>query len=286
MPHTQGKWARAMLELPEIETLKRDLERDTAGRKIKSVDIKVLKTMPRHRTKKSFTDLVEGAKIVVVERVDLAIVLQLNNEHSIVIELLGDASLSRVASKESAESGTAVIISFTQGGDLRIVDPGADSHITAVLTEELDDVLPNAGGLDLLAKPISWVLFERYMKSFTAPLKTVLTDPKAFVGIGDIYSDEILFDAGIKYDRPANQLSTQELRRLYRSVVGILYDAIKYRGVSLETRPFIDLTGAPGEYGDHLAVYGKDGELSPRSRLPIEKAQFKGRTVYFCNTQV
>ncbi|CAM9976261.1 unnamed protein product [Sphacelaria rigidula] len=242
--------------------------------------------MPRHRTKKRFTDLVEGAKIVVVERVDLAIVLQLNNEHSIVIELLGDASLSRVASKESAESGTAVIISFTQGGDLRIVDPGADSHITAVLTEELDDVLPNAGGLDLLAKPISWVLFERYMKSFTAPLKTVLTDPKAFVGIGDIYSDEILFDAGIKYDRPANQLSTQELRRLYRSVVGILYDAIKYRGVSLETRPFIDLTGAPGEYGDHLAVYGKDGELSPRSRLPIEKAQFKGRTVYFCNTQV
>lgn len=275
-----------MLELPEIETLKRDLERDTAGRKIKSVDIKVLKTMPLHRTKKSFTDLVDGAKIVVVERFDLSLVLQLNNEHSIVIALKGDSHLTRVASKEPAESGTSVVITFTQGGDLRIIDPGGDSEIAAVLTEELNTVLPKTGGVDLLTRPISWVIFERYMKTFSGPLKSVLTDDSAFVGIGDIYSDEILFDAGLRYDRPADQLSTQELRRLYRSVVGILFDAIKYRGVSLEKRPFIDLTGAHGEYGDHLAVYGKDGDLSPRSRLPIEKAQFKGRTVYFCNTQV
>lgn len=286
MPHTQGKWATDMLELPEIETLKRDLERDVAGRKVKAVEIKVLKSMPLHRTKKAFTDPVIGNKIDSVERHDLALVLRLNNEHCIVIELLGEGSMVRVASKEPIDSHTVCTITFTQGGDLRILDPGPDSRIAVVPDDELDTVLPNAGGIDLLAKPISWVIFERYMKGFTAPLKSVLTDPSAFVGIGDIYSDEILFDAGIRYDRPANKLSTQELRRLYRSVVGILYDAIKYRGVNIEQRPFIDLTGAPGEYGDHLSVYGKDGQLSPRSRIPIEKAQFKGTTVYYCTTQV
>lgn len=275
-----------MLELPEIETLRRDLERDAVGRKVKAVDVKILKAMPRHRTKKSFTEPLIGAKIASVERVALALVLHLNNEHSFVVELLGDASLTRVPSKDAPESGTICVISFTQGGDLRIVDAESASRIAVIATDQLDELLPDAGGLDLLARPISWVLFERYMKSMSGPLKTVLTDPSAFVGIGDIYSDEILFDAGLRYDRPANQLSTQELRRLYRSVVGILYDAIKYRGVNIEQRPFIDLSGAPGEYGDHLSVYGKAGELSPRSRIPIEKAQFKGSTVYYCTTQV
>jgi formamidopyrimidine-DNA glycosylase len=275
-----------MLELPEIETLKRDLERDAVGRKFKSVDIKVLKTMPGHRTKKSFTDLVEGAKITAVERQALALILHLSNEHSLIIELHGAGHLTRVPSKDGTESGTICTFTFTQGGDLRVVDPGADTTIAVVPTEEVAETLPNAGGIDLLAKPISWVLFQHYMKGFSEPLKAVLTDPSVFVGIGNIYSDEILFDSGLRYDRPANELSTQELRRLYRSVVGILYDAIKYRGVSIEERPFIDLTGAPGEYGDHLSVYGKAGQLSPRSRIPIEKAQFRGTTVYYCTTQV
>ncbi len=275
-----------MLELPEVETLKRDLERDAVGRKVKAVEIKALKIMPRHRTKKLFSDLLIGAKVESVERRALALVLHLSNEHALVIELLGSASLTRNATKDAIGSTTVLSIAFTQGGDLRIVDPGSDSRVAIVASEELPEVLPNAGGLDLLAKPISWVIFEHYMKGFDRPLKSVLTDPSAFVGIGDIYSDEILFDAGIRYDRPANKLSTQELRRLYRSVVGILYDAIKYRGVSIEQRPFHDLAGSPGDYGEHLQVYGKDGELSPRSRIPIEKAQFNGTTVYYCTTQV
>jgi formamidopyrimidine-DNA glycosylase len=65
-----------------------------------------------------------------------------------------------------------------------------------------------------------------------------------------------------------------------------MHDAIKYRGTSLEDRPFVDLTGAPGEFADHLAVYGKQGELSPRSREPIQKTSFKHQVVFYCNTQV
>ena len=276
------------LELPEIETLKRDLERDAVGRKIKTADVRSLKSLPEHRTKKSFSSLVEGAKIDAVTREGLFILCTLNNEHTLVIGLGTGGSLQRCTSKTAVESKTAVIITFTQGGDLRVIDTDGSCAVTAVLTEELDTVLPPAEerGLDLLASPISWVDFSYFVRSKSEPLRLMLVDQSSFVGIGDIYADEILFDAGLRYDRVASELTTMEVRRLHRSLVGVLHDAIKYRGTSLEDRPFIDLNGAPGEFADHLAVYGKNGDLSPRNRQPIQKAQFKGNTVYFCGTQV
>lgn len=272
-----------MLELPEVETLKRDLERDTVGRKVKAAEIKGLKIMPRHRTKKLFTDLLIGAKVESVERRALALVLHLSNEHSLVIELLGSAGLHRNAAKDALEPHTVLSIAFTQGGDLRLVDPGSDSRVAIVPDEELPELLPNAGGLDLLAKPISWVIFEHYMKGFDRPLKSVLTDPSAFVGIGDIYSDEILFEASLRYDRTGNSLNTQEVRRFFRSVVTVLNDAVKYRGTTIDAAPFVDPAGNPGSFQDHLQVFGKHGELSPRSRQPLVRSKFAGRWTYYCD---
>lgn len=278
----------AQLELPEIETLRRDLEREISGRKIKSADTKSMKSLPRHRTKKAFAENLVGAKVNIVERHGLFIVAMLNNEHALVIELGQHGRLQRCASKVKPDADVVITITFTQGGDLRIADKDGSSSVSVVSLEEFNEVVTpeEERGLDLLVKPISWIEFGRLVLKRKEPLKTLLTDPSVFVGIGPVYSDEILFDAGLRYDRTADSLSMQELRRLYRSVVGILHDAIKYRGVSLEDRPFLDLAGNPGEYTDHLAVYGKFGELSQRSRLPIEKAQFKGKTVFFCSTQV
>jgi formamidopyrimidine-DNA glycosylase len=117
-------------------------------------------------------------------------------------------------------------------------------------------------------------------------LKQLLCDDSIVVGIGDVYSDEVLFHAGLLYNRMSNTLTTQEVRRLYRSLVETVHDAVKYRGTSIENRPFVDVFGVPGDFGDHLAVYGLAGELSPRSRAPIQRIKIRGRWVYYCNTQV
>lgn len=278
----------AQLELPEIETIRRDLERDIVGRKVKAIDIKGLKTLDGHKTKKSFVDLIVGAKIDSIERTALTMVFALNNEHTLLITLGENGRLQRCPSRTKADADIQITITFTQGGDLRIADKKGSSQVSVVETESLAEHLPNPEdiGLDLMAQPVSWIEFGRFVLQRSVPLKVLLTDSSAFVGIGDLYSDEILFDAGLRYDRSSSELTTQEVRRLYRSVVGVLHDAIKYRGTSIEARPFLDLAGEPGDYGDHLSVYGKAGELSPRSRLPIEKATFKGRTVFFCSTQV
>ena len=276
------------LELPEIETLRRDLERDTVGRRVKSAEAVVLKTMPRHKTRKSFEENLIGAKVVTAERVGLQLLIHLDNDHVLVIALGEAGRLQRVATKEKRVDESIAVITFTQGGDLRVLDETGTTLIHVVSEEELAEVLPGPGemGLDLHERPVSWVDFGQLVMSRKLPLKLLLTDESIFVGIGDIYSNEILFDAGLRHDRLSTDLSTQEIRRLYRSVVGILHDAIKYGGTSLADRPFADLSGKVGEYTEHLAVYGRAGELSPRSRVPIQKTSFKHHLVFFCNTQV
>ncbi len=273
-------------ELPELEIIRRDLERDTAGRKVKSVDVKGLKSTPLHKNKKSLITVLDGAKFVETTRVGMAIVTKLNNEHTLLMHPGEGTVISRCPSRTEVVQNTQVIITFTQGGDLRFVDQGATGELAVVPTEDVDQHLKRGRGLDLLAEPVPWNIFGRFVLNSDQPLKTFLTDPDNFVGIGNLYADEILFDAGLMYDRPANQLSTQELRRLNRSITTILHDAIKYRGTTLEDRPWVDIEGNPGSYGEHVAVYGKDGELSPRSRAPILKAKFKGQPVYYCSTQV
>ncbi len=282
-----------MLELPEIETLRRDLEREAVGKKIKTVEVSALKVVPNLRTKKAVSEALEGTKVTLVERHGLAMVLTLDNEHALVLQLGEDGRLQRCASKAKSDPETVVNLTFTQGGDLRVLDSKAltgkaSARMDIVPLEELAQLIgtPESRGLDLLVRPIAWIEFGAYILRRTEPLKVLLTDQSVFVGIGAIYSDEILFDAGIRYDRPASGLSMQEVRRLYRSVVGILHDAIKYRGTSLPERPFLDLAGKPGEYAEHLAVYGKEGQLSQRSRDPILKATFRGMTVFYCPTQV
>ncbi len=276
------------LELPEIETYRRDLERDIIGRKIKTAEATGLKSFPGLRSKKAFGANVEGAKVATVERVALHILIRLTNEYVIVIELGENGRLRRMPSKEDRASETVGILTFTQGGDLRILDSDGSSTIQVVLDEELDPVLPDplSTGLDLQSRPVSWVDFGRLIRSHKVPLKLLLSDPALFVGIGEIYSNEILFDSGLRHDRVSSELSTQEIRRLYRSVAGVIHDAVKHGGTSLEARPFDTLDGEPGEYSEYLAVYNKAGELSPRSREPIQKTSFKHHVVFFCNTQV
>ena len=76
------------------------------------------------------------------------------------------------------------------------------------------------------------------------------------------------------------------MRRLYRSLVETLHNVIKYRGTTLEDRPWADVFGEPGVFDQHIQVYQREGELSPRSRTPIQRAKFKGDWTYFCETQV
>jgi formamidopyrimidine-DNA glycosylase len=113
-------------------------------------------------------------------------------------------------------------------------------------------------------------------------MKPLLMDQKFIAGLGNIYSDEVLFAAGLRYDRMSDTLSSQEVRRLYRAIQETLQDAIKARGTTLDDEAYVDLFGKPGGFQDELKVYGRTGLPCRRCRTPIQAVKISGRNSYFC----
>jgi formamidopyrimidine-DNA glycosylase len=274
-------------ELPELELVKRDLEREIAGRKIKDVAAAGMSVLPRYKSRKAFGSQLDGVKINAVLRQGHHLIFPLDSEDILVIRA-GDGQFRRNANKDKEEPGTELVITFTQGGQLRFIDPEGTGEAAVVPKDEVMAEFPklNDPAIDPIETPLSWLAFRDLIESHPTTLKGLLTDGKALVSIGSIYADEVLFDAGLRYDRQSTSLSTQEVRRLYRSLVELLHNVIKYRGTTLEDRPWADVFGEPGVFDQHIQVYGKAGELSPRSRTPIQRAKFGGEWTYFCETQV
>jgi formamidopyrimidine-DNA glycosylase len=277
-----------MFELPEVETVRRDLDRDLVGKKVKEATATSMKVLRRYKNRKAFTSQLDGMKITGVERRGLFITIVLDGESTLVVDLGSSGSLRRHANKDAVDPDTEIVITFTQHGQLRLIDGEGTASVFVVDTDALEDELPELDGygLDPVDEPVSWTTFGRTLLANHKKLKTLLTDSTFVVGVGDIYADEILYHAGLRHDRFSDTLSSQEIRRLHRSLVGTLHDAIKYRGTSVDARPFVDPFGEPGDYASHLEVWGKHGDLSGRSRLPIQRVKFGGSWTYYCDTQV
>ena len=201
---------------------------------------------------------------------------------------MGNGMLRRNANKDKEEKGTEVTITFTQGGQLRFIDEEGTGEIAVVPKDDVMAEFPdlNDPAIDAIDTPLSWLSFREILEQDNTSLKELLTNGKLLISIGSIYADEVLFDSGLRYDRSTIGLSTQEVRRLYRSLVETMHNVIKYRGTTLEDRPWADVFGEPGTFDQHLQVYGREGELSPRSRTPIQRSKFKGEWTYYCETQV
>ena len=276
------------LELPEVETIRHALDREIAGRKVKTVDMASMATLSRYRNRKSFASRVEGRKLGPVRRMGLTLVIKLDNDDLLVIRPGAGATIRRHAARDAVQPGTEATFTFTIGGQFRLVDPEGASELCVVAPEDLLSEFPELGasGIDPAGEMVPWTVFAGQVLGRKVPLKDLLCDDAVVVGVGEVYSDEILFHAGLRHDRPSNSLSTQEVRRLHGALISVVNDAIKYRGTDLDDRPFVDVYGEPGTYRDHLAVYGRAGALSERNRSAIQRVKYKGRWTYFCETQV
>lgn len=272
-----------MAELPEIETLRRELDKDLAAKKIKTAEPAVMKVFPRYRTKKAFSDLVEGRKIAGLERKGPFLVFRLEGGDALVVDLGPTGQLVRAkTAKQPASKGTVLTITFTQGGQLRVVDPKGTAQIWVTPYAELANEPELAGlGIDPLEAGLSWEQFGRRMYAQRDKLKTLLMDRSVIVGIGPAYSDEILFTAGLRHDRNSDSLTEQEVRRLYRGVIEVMQDAVKYRGSNHAAKassgdPFDD------DSSEHFKVWERDGDTCRRCRREIKKAKLGPRYTYFC----
>ena len=273
-----------MPELPELETVRRELEKEAVGKRFKAPEVTGNKVISHNGTKKVFQSRLEGAKVKSVDRKGRHLVGNLDNGELLVIDLGDSGRLEKVAPKSTAPKGTAVVFAFTQGGQIRLVDPSGKAQAFVVEAGSLADEVPEiaAGGLDPVADAVSWTTFARLLLGRSAKLKTFLMDPEAVAAIGPIYSDEILWEAGLRHDRVSDQLSSQEIRRLFRALVETLHEAVKHRGTSIDEAPFVDLYGKEGGYQEFLKVFAREGEPCRRCRAAVVKARFSNKPVYLC----
>jgi formamidopyrimidine-DNA glycosylase len=274
-----------MRELPEVETIRRELDKEVSGKRIKSAEIPgTMSAITGHPNKKHFAAKLDGAKIKSVSRRGLVLVFTLDTEDVVVLDLGDGGWVVRSAPKEPITKETQVVITFTQGGQLRFLDRSDTASMTVIPADDLDTERPDLStlGLDPVETPVSWTLFAEMLRGQKMKLKAFLVDQTVLSGLGDLYADEILFASGLRPDRIAGSLTTQEIRRLYRSLVETLHDAIKYRGTSLEGDTYVDLHGKPGDYLQHVKVFQREKEACRRCRVPIVKMRSGNVTSFLC----
>jgi len=274
-----------MPELPEVETIRRDLDKEISGRKIKEVEVHGLRSIRRHGSKKKFAAALEGRKITNVGRKGKYLMAKLDDGNVLVMHLGMSGQLLRAkTAREKMPKHTHVVIVFTQGGQLRYVDPRTFGELFVTAPEDVDSEVPELAhlGIDPLEDALSWALFGQMLAARKAKLKPLLMDQKFVAGIGNIYSDEILWTAGLLHDRQSDSLTSQEVRRLYRAMVETLQDAVKYRGSSIADEQYVDVFGQIGQYQNHHNVYGKEGEACIRCRGTISRLKANGRSTYYC----
>ena len=275
------------MELPEVEVMRRDLERDVVGKKIKDVEVKgsknAMRVIRRHKTRKEFASRLAGHKVMKTERRGKYVLLSLDGGDVWVVHFGMSGRFIRANGRVALAPHTHVIITFQQGGDLRFVDPRTFGEMFVASTDELGKVKELQHiAIDPLDQVFTWPTFQYLLAQRATKMKQLMMDQKFISGLGNIYSDEVLFAAGLRHDRMSDSLSSQEVRRLYRAIQEIVQDAIRYRGTTLEDEAYLDLFGKPGEFARELKVYGRKGLPCRRCRTPIQSVALGGRRSFFC----
>jgi formamidopyrimidine-DNA glycosylase len=275
------------VELPEVEVMRRDLEKDVVGRRVKTAEVKssrnAMRVIRRHGKRKEFTSRLEGRKLAKVERRGKYLLVHLDSGDVLVTHFGMSGQFQRGNGRVAIEPHTHVILTFQQGGDLRFIDPRTFGEMFVTSADEIGKVKELQHiAIDPLDQVFTWPTFQYLLAERGAKMKQLLMDQKFISGLGNIYSDEVLFAAGLRYDRVSDTLSSQEVRRLYRAIQETIQEAIKLRGTTLDDEAYVDLFGKPGEYQGELKVYGREGEPCRRCRSPIQTVKVSQRTSYFC----
>ncbi len=280
------KEAGTVPELPEVETIRRDLQGEVIGRKIKSAEVRNGRTVRRHPSAKQFRSRIEGRSITAIDREGKYLLIRLDDGQTLVVHLGMSGQLQRAKSaKEPKAPHTHAVFTFTQAGQLRFVDPRTFGEIfVSTAPDNGASALPELAhlGFDPLEDVMSWEKFWALLSAHKAGLKSLLMDQEFVAGIGNMYADEILFAAGLRYDRQSDSLSSQEVRRLYRAMVETLAEAVKRRGSTLSDEQYLDLFGEVGDYQDQHQAYDREGQACRRCRATIVKVKSGGRSTYFC----
>jgi formamidopyrimidine-DNA glycosylase len=261
-----------MPELPEVETVVRDLRPMLVGRRFVRV------RFGQQKLRRGWPDVPCGCCVDAVERRGKWIIVRLG-EARLLIHLGMTGRLTAGPARRQKEPHTHVVITLDDGGQLRFRDERRFGSWdvfagAAALDEFLDERLgPEPFDLD----PAAW---RASLKRTARPIKAVLLDQSVVAGVGNIYADEALFLARIHPARRADALRAAHVDRLREAIAEVLRFAIDRRGSSI--RNYVGGSGLGGSYQAEFRVYGRLGEPCPACGRPIGRLRLAGRSAHFC----
>jgi len=261
-----------MPELPEVETIKRELEKAVLGKKITAVMINNPQVIKQPK-KEEFTKELKNTAIKSILRKGKLLILELSSGQSLAIHLRmtgqlvypGNAKHSRVSFKLSDGS----ILDFNDRrllGELRLLDDWRSLKFIKELGPEPFD--------------LSIDKFKHMLSTKKTKIKPLLMDQTFISGVGNLYAAEALFRARIHPERPASSLLDKEKELLLRQIQDTLSQAIRHRGSSVDQ--YVQLSGQPGDYVKYHKVYDRKGRPCFVCKTTIKRITLGGRGTYFC----
>ncbi len=269
-----------MPELPEVETICRDLRKLVVGLKVVEVDLRRT-DMIRGLSGPDFRRRLAGFTIEKVGRRAKMILIE-SRDQVLLIHLKMSGRLTYCDADKAEEKHTHIIFHLSDGRQLRFADTRRFGFLRLFSKNRVAEVpeLSKLGPEPLEITPPEFRELFKNKATSRRPLKTLLMDQTFIVGIGNIYADEILFAAKILPERMIGSLSDNDISRIYQEMRRILNEAIKNRGTTVAT--YADASGAKGGHQEKLMVYGRGGEPCFICGAPVERIKLGGRGTHFC----
>ena len=267
-----------MPELPEVETLARELREVLIGRSIVGVEVRWARTVAAPDPE-AFAQRLTGCRIQEIRRRGKWLLLGLDGGEWLLVHLRMSGRLAVEDAAAPEDAHTRVVLYLDDGQRLRFSDPRKFGRmaLTACPEEWLGDLGPEPLDPALTPNHLAGLLRGR-----RARLKPLLADQRALAGVGNTYADEVLWRAGLHPLRRADTLTPEEAARLHGAIREVLEEAIARRGTTLVDRRYVLPDGRPGEFAAHLAVYGREGAPCPRCGAPIVRTRMGGRSAHYC----
>ncbi|HEX6039787.1 bifunctional DNA-formamidopyrimidine glycosylase/DNA-(apurinic or apyrimidinic site) lyase [Longimicrobium sp.] len=266
-----------MPELPEVETIVRDLAHLLPGAKIKGVEV-VRPDLIEDDTPEGFARKIRGKKIRSVVRRAKNIVMDLGGERLLVnLGMTGRLLVARAGDDEPTHLG--VRIGLDRGRELRYHDVRRFGRLWTV-TEAQWQAWDGQLGVEPLSDAFSADWLVQAAGRSKVAIKVWLMDQARVVGVGNIYASEALFRARVDPRRPANSLTPDELARVRDGVQAVLREAIDHRGTTF--LDYRDARGEEGAFAARLKVYDREGQPCPGCKGHVERIVQGGRSTFFC----
>ena len=269
-----------MPELPEVETVVRDLRSLVVGRRVSRVSV-LHAGVIRYPSADAFAAGLTGARFESVDRIGKFILVLLDTGDELVVHLGMTGHVLVCAPSDAVAPHTHIRALLSDGRELRYDDARRFGRVLLGSRDALRAarVLP-ALGVDPMAADFTFAHLDSVLRRTTRMLKAALLDQGGVAGLGNIYVDEVCFLAGVRPTRRCHRLTRRQRQAVFEAIPVVLEKAIAARGSSIDD--YRDVWNAQGSMQERLQVYGRGGQPCFRCGTVLARTVVGGRTTVYC----